>query len=385
MSEADPSRIDEYVRAIDDDPDLLHLDVTPASQALADIGLPAVPALLDLLGADSEETRLHAQRALEMVVYGRHGFVSGRGFPSAEAEQAARDDLIGAGYEHDDPPERREAAIARLRGWHERQVADADFRDTPAMDLGLEGRVALVTGGSKGIGLGIATALAAEGARVAVASRTREAVEAAAEQIGGQGFVFDSGDLDAIPGLLDDVESALGPIDIYIANTGGPPPNPDPLGFTREQWEAAHRTLVLSPMTILQRLLPQMARARLGPRRRASSRARCASRSPRSSSPTPTAPASIVGFKVLATPVRRRRRHAQHASMPGRIATDRMIDTAGSREAAEAAGARHDPRRPPRRARRHGRRRRVPVLRPGELHHRHRRCSSTAGCTVSVS
>ena len=125
MSEADPSRIDEYVRAIDDDPDLLHLDVTPASQALADIGLPAVPALLDLLGADSEETRLHAQRALEMVVYGQTWFVSGRGFPSAEAEQAARDDLIGAGYEHDDPPERREAAIARLRGWHERQVADA--------------------------------------------------------------------------------------------------------------------------------------------------------------------------------------------------------------------------------------------------------------------
>ena len=63
--------------------------------------------------------------------------------------------------------------------------------------------------------------------------------------------MFDSDDLDAIPGLLDDVESALGPIDIYIANTGGPPPNPDPLGFSREQWEAAHRTLVVSPMTIL--------------------------------------------------------------------------------------------------------------------------------------
>jgi 3-oxoacyl-[acyl-carrier protein] reductase len=126
------------------------------------------------------------------------------------------------------------------------------------MDLGIEGRVALVTGGSKGIGLGIATALAAEGVRVAVASRTQETVDAAARELGGQGFVYDSGDLDAIPGLLDGVESALGPIDIYVANTGGPPPGADPLAFTREQWEAAHRTLVLSPMAFLERLLPGM-------------------------------------------------------------------------------------------------------------------------------
>src|SRR5688500_1558433 len=72
------------------------------------------------------------------------------------------------------------------------------------MDLGLEGRAALVTGGSKGIGLGIAQVLAAEGARVAVAARTRETVEAAAERIGGWGFVFDSADLDGIPALLAD-------------------------------------------------------------------------------------------------------------------------------------------------------------------------------------
>ncbi|HKG63588.1 MAG TPA: SDR family NAD(P)-dependent oxidoreductase, partial [Solirubrobacteraceae bacterium] len=127
------------------------------------------------------------------------------------------------------------------------------------MDLGLAGRVALVTGGSKGIGRATAAALAAEGAHVAIASRSRESVEAAAAQIGARGYVFDSEDLDAVGPLLDAVESDLGPVDVYVANTGGPPGGPDPLGFTRAQWEAAHRALVLSPMAFLERLLPAMA------------------------------------------------------------------------------------------------------------------------------
>lgn len=126
------------------------------------------------------------------------------------------------------------------------------------MDLGLQDRVALVTGASKGIGLAVARILAEEGARVALASRSRERIDAAAGEVGGHGFVFDSDDLDAVAGLVDDIEQTLRAIDVCIANTGGPPANQDPLGFTREQWEAAHRSLVLSPMVFLDRILPGM-------------------------------------------------------------------------------------------------------------------------------
>ena len=203
------------------------------------------------------------------------------------------------------------------------------------MDLGLDGRVALVTGGSKGIGLGIASALAAEGARVAVASRSREGVEAAAERIGGRGFVFDSDDLDGVPGLVDAVEAELGPVDVYIANTGGPPPNPDPLGFTREQWEAAHRSLVLSPMRFLERVLPGMRERGWG---RVVAVSSSVVREPIPALQLSNAhrPGLIVAFKVLARQVAADG-VTLNTLLPGRIATDRMIDTAGSREAAEEA------------------------------------------------
>ena len=205
------------------------------------------------------------------------------------------------------------------------------------MDLGIEGRVVLVTGGSKGIGRGIAAALAAEGARVAIASRSRERIEEAAAEIGARGYVFDSDDLDGVDPLIDAIESDLGPVAIYVANTGGPPAGPDPLGFTHEQWVAAHRSLVLSPMAILQRVLPGMRSRGWG---RVLSVSSSAIREPIPAIQLSNAhrPGLVAAFKVLA------RQEAAagvtfNSVLPGRIATDRIFGNAGSREEAEAAAS----------------------------------------------
>ncbi len=203
------------------------------------------------------------------------------------------------------------------------------------MDLGLAGKVALVTGASQGIGLGIAAGLAAEGARVAVASRDTERIADAATAIGAHPVVLDSGDLDAIPGVLEAVEAALGPVDVYVANTGGPPAGPDPLGFSRAQWERAHRTLVLSPMAFLERLLPGMRERGWG---RVVAVGSSASREPLAALQLSNAhrPGLVAAFKILA-----RAAAADGVTLntvlPGRIATDRIFTNAGSREAAEKA------------------------------------------------
>ncbi len=133
------------------------------------------------------------------------------------------------------------------------------------MDLGIAGKTALVMGASRGIGRGIARALAREGARVALASRSAEALEEAAAQLGGETRVFaaDTADLERLARLPGEVERALGAVEILVTNTGGPPVG-GALDHGLEEWELAYRSLVLAPRVLCEAVLPGMRERRFG-------------------------------------------------------------------------------------------------------------------------
>ena len=97
----------------------------------------------------------------------------------------------------------------------------------PHVSMDLSGRVALVTGASSGLGLRFAKVLAASGAKVALAARRAEKLEAAVAEIraaGGEAVAvsLDVMDAERIPAAVDEAEAALGTIDILVNNAGVP-------------------------------------------------------------------------------------------------------------------------------------------------------------------
>lgn len=136
------------------------------------------------------------------------------------------------------------------------------------MDLELKGRTALVLGAGGGLGRAIARTLAAEGARVALADIDAEplkATQAAIEASGGVALplIWNLADLDACDGHVAAIEAALGPVDILVNNTGGPPPSPAH-GVAPASWDAQFRAMVLSVIHLTDRVLPSMRARKWG-------------------------------------------------------------------------------------------------------------------------
>ena len=97
------------------------------------------------------------------------------------------------------------------------------------MDFGLKGKTALVLAGGGGLGRAIAESLAHEGANIAVAGKGPDSIAAtqaalAAIGIKNLGLIWDLSDLTQIDGHISKIERELGPVDILVNNTGGPPP-----------------------------------------------------------------------------------------------------------------------------------------------------------------
>ena len=135
-----------------------------------------------------------------------------------------------------------------------------------SMQNELTGKIALVTGGSRGIGKGIADELAAAGARVAVVARDQGRAQAAAETLAGTGhagFGCDVSDEAAVEALIKNVEEQLGPIEILVNNAGVTEDNLL-VRITNEAWDRVLDTNLRAAFVLIRTVARGMMRRRSG-------------------------------------------------------------------------------------------------------------------------
>jgi len=130
------------------------------------------------------------------------------------------------------------------------------------MDLGITGRTALVLGAGGGLGGAIAARLAAEGANVAVADIAPDALQDTVARVEGVGakalpLTWDLGDLTLVDSKVGEIEAGLGPVDICVNVTGGPPPTPV-AGQELALWSRSFEQMILSVIAVTDRVLPGM-------------------------------------------------------------------------------------------------------------------------------
>lgn len=206
------------------------------------------------------------------------------------------------------------------------------------MDLGLKGKVALITGASSGLGLAIARELSVEGAAVALVARRREVLERESARIGAETY----GRVAAITGdvsvrgeaerVVNEAVSALGEVDILVANAGGPPSTTF-ADTTEEQYAQALELNLMSAIRLAHACVPSMRRRGWG---RVLFLTSMAAKQPVAGLLlSNTARAGLLGFaKTLATEVARDG-VLVNTVMPGHFDTDRALQLARMRSERE--------------------------------------------------
>lgn len=137
------------------------------------------------------------------------------------------------------------------------------------MDLGLNGRVAIVAAASTGLGRAVAEEFAKEGCEIAICARTASDIERAAKEIekrSGRSVLWRAMDVtkeEAVRALVADVEKRFGRVDICVTNAGGPPAKKF-LDITLEEWRAAVEVTLMSAVYFAREALPRMQKNHWG-------------------------------------------------------------------------------------------------------------------------